>query len=96
MAIFGGLLKELLQKVGSNRKVRGQKIVFEFVKPYSFIAEQKALEVLKRKNPGTTQGLLEEKKRLTLCLRKGWDSNPRYLSVNTLSKLSTLNFFMRF
>ncbi len=80
------VLRDLLEKVGSNRLMRGKKIEFDFVKPYDFISKFKALQGGKEKSPRVEQGLENEKKDLRLWLRKGWDSNPRYLSVNTLSK----------
>ncbi len=79
-------LKQLIEKIGSNPQVRGKKIEFDLVKPYGLAREHKTLEAggiqKARKHQGYKKAINGEH----LYWRRGWDSNPRYLAVNTLSK----------
>ncbi len=67
--------KDFLKKLGSNFQILNQKLVFDFKNPFKIVADA---------SPRLRRGEAEN----SSCInwRRGWDSNPRYLAIHSLSR----------
>ena len=80
-------LKEGLEKVGSNSKMGGKKIVVDLVAPYDLISKHRALQGEQTKSPRLVRGGLgdENEEYPDVCTRRESNPQPQASEACTLS-----------
>ena len=74
-----------VKKIGSNFRLSGQKLFLDFKNPFKITAEAEP-RLWRGDPPAGEAGATIAQNPNFENWRKGWDSNPRYLSIYLLSK----------